>query len=361
MKAIVYNLWVCSMLLLGHLVHGQKVNSKQWETSFRIPKSQRLFLENQYGNILIQGWERNETVVKVKIMVDSGTGVEQQTLLEQVEIREEHLKEGVQISTLIDAVKKGFWDKFISHGNRNSMDMVDLTIDYEVYVPQDLALDIRNKFGDLTIDGWNGELTAAVGHGDIWVNNYLEQARFTLEYGTLKTKDLGQSIVNITNGKMDMDHVEKLELQSQGTEVNIGHVSRMVFTSDKDRVDVGTVGSLKASLIFSIMQIGSLSGAVELSLKLSELKVLQVSHPELQISIDQESSDIHLNVSGTSFAFHSILKEGLLRVPKTFEHVESHVLDPKKRIREIHADYGTPTTGKLSIKGNRGIVILSED
>lgn len=361
MKAIVYNLWVLSILLFCHLAYGQKASTKQWEKSFTVPKSQRLFLENQHGDILVRGWERDEALIKVSISIDSKNGSRPRTLLDQVEIKEEQIPEGVKIISSVQEVKKGFWDKYISSGNRNAMDIIHLKIDYEVYVPKDLALDIQNRFGDLIVDGWNGELAAVIGHGDIWVNNHLEQAWFTLEYGTLKTKSLGQSIVKVANGEVDMDNVEALELHSEGSEIKLGQISRLIMTSDKDEVKMDKVGALKIKSKFSRMTVDTLSHTMAVSMKLSELKVKRVSDPELQISIDQESSDIHLNVSGVSFGFKAILTEGLLRIPKSFKNIQSEVLDEKKRIREVHAVYGTPHTGRMSIKGDKGIVILSEN
>ncbi|MBR9853074.1 MAG: hypothetical protein GYB37_00635 [Algicola sp.] len=361
MKAIVYNLWIMSILFFGHLAYAQKVNSKQWEKALAIPKSQQLFLENQYGSIFIKGWERDETVIKVNISINDKKENRGQSTLEQVKIREEQMKNGVKVITQIEEVKKGFWDKYISSGNRNTMDVVHMTIDYEVNVPKDLAVNVRNKFGDLTIDGWNGELTAVVDHGDIWVNNYLDQAQFTMSYGNLSAKSLGICVVRIENGKVDMDNVEALELHSEGTTISLGQVSNFILNSDKDEIKVDKVGSIIADLKYSKMDVQTLSNAMEALMKLCELRVFKIDNPNAQVRIAQESSDIDLNVLGTSLTFNAVLTEGLLRIPKTFKNIQNKVLDEKKRIREIHGVYGTPQTGSISMKGDKGIIVLSEN
>ncbi len=92
----------------------------------------------------------------------------------------------------------------------------------------------------------------------------------------------------------------------------------------------------------------------------AELKVLRISNLDATVDINQESSDIQINIENLSFKFNAVLEQGLLRLPKTFSNIESNVIDKGKRIREINAMYGNSPSGLFSFTGKKGIIILEE-
>ncbi len=95
-------------------------------------------------------------------------------------------------------------------------------------------------------------------------------------------------------------------------------------------------------------------------MKISELSMSHISGTTAQINLEQQSSEIILNIKDFSFKLNATLQEGLLRLPKSFENVESKMLDKGKKIREIKAIYGTKTEGHISITGEKGVILLKE-
>jgi hypothetical protein len=97
-----------------------------------------------------------------------------------------------------------------------------------------------------------------------------------------------------------------------------------------------------------------------MSMKVADFRVLRIAKPNANVSINQESSDISLNITGLTFKFDATLEEGFLRLPKTFSNVKSNVIDKSKRIRKITASYGKAPTGTFSFTGNKGVIALKE-
>jgi hypothetical protein len=54
------------------------------------------------------------------------------------------------------------------------------------------------------------------------------------------------------------------------------------------------------------------------------------------------------------------LEEGLLRLPKTFENIETQMIDKGKKIRDIKATYGNSKEGSISITGEKGAILLKD-
>jgi len=82
--------------------------------------------------------------------------------------------------------------------------------------------------------------------------------------------------------------------------------------------------------------------------------------PTAEISIEQESSEIRLVVTDFSHRFNATIEQGVVRLPKSYENVNSNILDKGKKLREIEATYGNEKEGLIVIKGLKGIVTLQE-
>src|SRR5690606_2517412 len=106
--------------------------------------------------------------------------------------------------------------------------------------------------------------------------------------------------------------------------------------------------------------LGRLVQDLDLVLNIVDLQILDIVGPTSKLYFEQEASDIDLWVAGFSHRFHASLEEGVVRLPKNFENVNSDLLDKSRKLREIEATYGQEKKGLISIKGKKGIVTLHE-
>ena len=90
------------------------------------------------------------------------------------------------------------------------------------------------------------------------------------------------------------------------------------------------------------------------------MELAATNKPDAVVTINQESSDLNLNISNLSFKLDATLEQGLLRLPKTFSNINTKMLDKGKRIREINAIYGKVALGAFVFTGKKGIITLKE-
>jgi len=130
--------------------------------------------------------------------------------------------------------------------------------------------------------------------------------------------------------------------------------------SNKDKIVLDQVDNIGGEIKFSELKIDTLGNKVDLSMKITDFSLSHIEKPNTFINIEQESSDIDIDISGTEFKFRAYLTEGVLKIPKTFNNIETKMIDKGKRLREINATYGKNPTGKLSVSGYRGTIILKD-
>jgi len=353
-------LWVALALTLGQGVIAQETVSKKIEKTYKMTNTGELHLQNKYGNINLFGWDKEETSVVISIIVNHRKKENAQDLLKRIS---PVIREGdnyVSVTYEITDKSSSFFGNLFEKANPFDYDRSNIQIDYTIYVPIKAELTIANTFGDVIIEDWVGKLRADVEHGDLWINENLNRADIDMRYGKLRAKSINYGTISLKNGAFDMENAKSLKVTSSGTDIQIEKVTSFEFFSNKDEVTIDEVGTLYGTLKFSTIEVNRLTKDVDLTLKVTDFRISKISDPMADITIDQESSEISLNISDFSHRFEATLEEGLVRLPKSFENVDSKLLDIGKKLREIHATYGNEKQGKISITGRKGVVLLKE-
>ncbi len=353
-------LWIALTLVLGHAVTAQERVSKKIAKTYALTDTGKVHLENKYGNIKLFGWEKDEVSVAINIAVSHRKKENAEDLMQRIRPVIRHSDNYVFISYDIAEKSSGFFGTLFDKANPFDFDRSNVQIDYTVYMPVKAALEIKNTFGDVFIEDWKGKLKADVEHGDLWINEDLTRVDIDVKYGKLKAQSIDYGTIDLKNGGFDMKNAKSLKVISSGTDIQIGKVNSLEFFSNKDEVTLDEVGTIYGTLIFTTIQVNRLVKEVDLTMKISDFRISRILDPEADIAIKQESSEISLNITDFPHRFEATLEEGLVRLPKTYENVDSKKLDEGKRMREIKATYGKNPRGIISITGKKGAVLLKE-
>lgn len=353
-------LLVAFTLALGQGISAQEQVSKKVEKTFSMTNAGELHLENKYGNINLYGWDKDEVSVVIAISANHRKKENAEDLLRRISPVIRDSDNYVAISYEIAEKNNGWFSKLFDEANPFDFNRSNLQIDYTVYMPSKAELDVTNTFGSVIIEGWTGKLKGKVQHGDLWISETLNNADIDVEYGKLRAKSINYGNLNMRNGEIDMVDSKSLRINSSGTDIALGDVTSLEFYSNKDELTIESVGTIYGTLKFSTVQLNSLAKDVDLTMRVADFRVSQILDPNAEITIEQESSEVNLNVTGFSHRFDATVEEGLVRLPKSYENIESKMLDKGKKLREIKASYGESKAGSISVTGKKGVVLLKE-
>ena len=352
--------WIAFMLFSAYVGTAQERMSKIVERSFELSDAGEFQIENKYGNIDVTGWEQDKVAIKVSIRVNHRKKESAQSLLGRINPEFKSGSNYVAVVSKITKKNTGWFADFFIKTNPVDFDKSHVQIDYEVFLPAKAELRVTNRFGDVVIESWSGPLNALVEHGDLWVTEDLNKVDIVLKFGKVRTQDLEYANLNLKNGELEMENSNRLRLSSSGTDMNINAVKFLEIYSNKDDIAIEEIGSVSGSLKFTTLGIQRLMKEVDLDTKITDFRIAQFIEPRAEISFEQESCEITLNVSGFSHRFTATLEQGVVRLPKAFENVNSKVLDKGRRLREIEATYGEDQSGFISINGTKGIITINE-
>ncbi|TMM57410.1 hypothetical protein FEE95_13070 [Maribacter algarum] len=353
-------LWVALVMVLGQSVTAQEKVSKKITKTYAMTDAGKLNLENKYGNITINGWDKNEVSVAISIEVNHRKKENAEALLKRIQPIARDGEEFVSLGYEILEKKTGWFARLIDEANPFDYDRSNIQIDYTIYMPAKAELKITNTFGDVLIEDWTGKLKALIEHGDVWLSEDLNKADFTMRYGKLRAQNISYGSVDIKNGELDIRDSKSLRLNSNGSDIAMDAVTSLEIYSNKDNISMNEVSTMFGTLKFSTLELDYLTKEADMTLKIADFRVGNITNSDVNIAINQESSEISLNVTDFSHQFDATLEQGLVRMPKSFDNIDSKMLDKGKKLREIKATYGNSTQGRISIRGKKGVVLLKE-
>ncbi len=356
-----YHLPILIIMFLAHSGWAQEKVSKKIDKVYSLTNAGELHLENKYGNVIINGWEKKTVQIIIDIQVTKKKKDDAKELLSRIIPTINTAQDFVSVSSTIEEKSNSIFSKLFDKANPFDFDKSNIQIDYTIYLPFNAEINITNKFGDIIISGWNGKLKANLQHGDMWVNKDVNNANIEMKFGKLKTKSITYGNIQFKNGEIEIKNSKDLRIHSSGTIIAINNVENLEISSSKDQISIEETGTIRGELMFSKINISNLYENMNLTLEVADLWVSNIKKINANISIDQESSELNINIAGIAIDFNASLEQGLLRIPRSFTNVKTDMIDKRKRIRNISATYGNGSVrGKFKINGKKGIIVLKE-
>ncbi|MBD1398258.1 hypothetical protein H9Q13_13895 [Pontibacter sp. JH31] len=244
---------------------------KTFEKTYKVNKSDVLNVENKFGRVHVNTWDRNEIQVKVEIISRASSEKNAQELLDKISIADKRSENTVFVRTEMESIK--------NHGGTRSFE-----INYTISMPDENALTVKNSFGDVYLAALKGKVDVNV------------------KYGSLKSDRLSNASnsVSIAYGSGRCGYIN-------GGQVHIAY-------SD---LNMESTNGLKGSSKFSDFKIGSLAESLDLELKYGSLRVDNVSKNVRKINVASGFSPIYLNFDdNTTFDFDVNVQFGNFNVNK---------------------------------------------
>jgi hypothetical protein len=143
----------------------------------------KLTIKNQFGNIVVKTWSRNEVKVDIKIEVSSNIEEMANEMFERIDVN--HGKDGSNIYFKTTMNKNGKKEK-----NYNGQVNNSIHIDYEVSMPANLTLDLDNQFGKTVLPDMQGKVDIDQQFGDLQAGKLSNPGNITVKFGSAEIENV---------------------------------------------------------------------------------------------------------------------------------------------------------------------------
>jgi hypothetical protein len=175
--ALISALPLVSLAGNGDLIEKKKTISK----SYSVTSSDKLSIENSFGNVVVTTWDKNEMKVDIEIGVKANTEERAQNMLDEIEVIDNQSTNLISFKTDVGDANQNGHNK---HKNGDYNDDRKFYIDYKIYMPAANPLDLENSFGKTTVPDLSGETSLTSKFGSLTAGKLSNVDDIDVEFGT---------------------------------------------------------------------------------------------------------------------------------------------------------------------------------
>ena len=255
---------------------------KHISKSFKVSPLSELSLENRYGKIVIEVWDKSEANFEIDVIVKSSSKNKAQETLDKIGVNFEQNNASLDVRTIIEE-SKGWFDW--SWGNN-----ADMEINYLVKIPSTMQLGIAMKYGNIYLPTYYGETTIDLGYGNLIASDLTRNLGMNLKYGDAKLGCIKDIEMDLSYGNLDISSCENMTLEIKYGKVDMGNSNNLNISSKYSNFSFVTVNSVELVGGYDHLDINE-ANSVEFENKYSDITIGKL-HRNLNVNASYNTSMI---------------------------------------------------------------------
>ena len=297
MKKSVYKsgmlLSLAAIFLFTFSLAAQEV-TKEFHKEYKAGTATTLEINNRYGDVIIQSWDKDQIVIDVKVSVELPDRSRAEKLLSYINVEFNDNDNLISAKTVIE-------DKFNFSGW--SFRSRRFSIDYTVKMPVGSNLNLTNKYGKSDIDEVHGQVNINVQYGDLNIDKLTRENekplnKLTIAYGKVSIDEAGwMDIHSRYSPSINIVKSRALLIDSKYcSKIKIGETSSIVGETNYDKLEVEKINNLVLSGGYTTLEVGELTKKLNFQGSYSALSVDKISAGFESIDIDVRYMTVRLGI-----------------------------------------------------------------
>jgi hypothetical protein len=261
--------------------------SKEKKYSGRFPASKGdLMIDNRYGKLEINTWDRNEVTVDITVKVKASSASCAQDMLDRVRIEEPgENANSITYRTVIESRSCG--------SNSN-----ELNIDYVVYMPRKHNATLINKYGDVKIADVEGKIEIDVKYGKLTAGSFKgTNNSIRMAYGSSTISSIEAGMIQSAYSKLTIGKAGTVKIANQYGKTEIETVRSLEVDQKYGDLELGTVNMLKCNIQFAGFYVEKLTKSVQLNIKYGSKARFDCVGPDVDnVSVNAGYSNLNFHL-----------------------------------------------------------------
>ncbi|HAO14986.1 MAG TPA: hypothetical protein DDE71_05450 [Tenacibaculum sp.] len=337
------NLWLIllffSNLSYSFNAYGQSKyeKSKTIKKEFLVNKNATLSINNKYGNLNINTWNKNKIEINIKIIVKGGN-------LSQVEKKLKSINIAFKNNTTLVEAKTNISNSGFSWSWSNRDD-ISFRINYFVRMPASNNADFNNTYGNIELGKIDGKTNINCEYGSIAIEELNNRDNIiSLEYCKNSKIDFMKSgNISVDYSKIKIKNTEDVKVSSDYSNVVIANSNNLRFTSDYGSITAGNANTIYGNSDYTTIRIKNLNRHLDIDTDYASVEVENINKGFEHVTIEGSYAGIRLGVADDSnFQFKINTSYA------SFKYPENHV----KMFKSIKKSFSKHYEGVFGVSNN---------
>lgn len=343
-------------------VWAQFTETKSVNRRFKVSPETRIEITNKYGKIKINTWNKDSVILEIKVRVEDKK-------LSKLEKTISGIDFDITSNThfLIVRTKVGETSSSLEKEVQNLKETLMLTgskieIDYTVWMPASNQLKVENKFGDIFIDDYSGEIEISLSNGNLKSHNFEGKTKLTLSFADATINQVKTAQLNCNYSDVYLKKADKLTIVSKSTDFDLAEVADFDVDSRRDKFRIQQTKKLVASSSFTSFRVGEITDYINIKTEYGDVDIQKVGPEFRTVYLESKSTDINLGFSETSeFGFEITGTKTQTSFVPGIEIKKTETLDEKEKKVKLTGNFGkSGKSTKLTVNAVSGSVNISE-
>ena len=183
---------------------------KSYSKSYAVSGNDKITLYNQFGEMKLTTWEKNEVKVDVSITAKADDDKRAQEILDKITIEDGKSSGGVYFKTKFAKDQWNNDDKDKSDRDKGNKEdrkhrNEGMEINYTVYLPAGNPLNAENQFGAMNVPDYKGEATLTSKFGSLTSGKITNSKSVSVEFGKADIAQLngGKLSIKFSSGSVN--------------------------------------------------------------------------------------------------------------------------------------------------------------
>lgn len=270
-------------------------SSKVIKKEYTVNPDARVLLDNKFGQIHINNWDKNMVSIEIRITVGASSPEKAQKLLDLVTIVSEGTPSNVQIRTML---------------SKDFSDNKKLSVDYTVNMPSTIMLNLTNKFGDVFLNELSGKGNFDISYGNIEINKLMNSNNvININFGKGDIHYITGAMVSLKYSDLQVEYAGSLYVDSKFSNLEGIKIISLSLGFEGGKLDLDNSSVITGKSKFTDLSISHLDKKIDLDIQYGNCDVDQISADFTLVSIRNKYGHVSVNIpSGTSYSLDAELK-----------------------------------------------------
>lgn len=282
------------VLALPFWANAQFSETREVVKSFHITKETRIEIGNKYGKIDIKTWEKDSVRFEVRISIEEKKLSKLQEALKEVDFSITSSQNYLIFITVVDKNKSGLAKEIQKFKETLLSSDGNIQIDYTVWMPNSNQLKIENKFGDIFIGDYKGEVRIDLSNGNLKASDFTQPLDLTLNFADATINSIERGRLDCNFSQLYVKKVGAIRVTSKSTEFDIQEAKDLNLNSRRDKFRIGQADLVDAEASFSKFRISELTDRINIRTEYGDLEIESTSSDFGGVLVQSKNTDIDL-------------------------------------------------------------------
>jgi len=315
-----------SFLMVTSWLKGQLLSEeiKRHETFYVLPSS-TLEVNNKYGNIHFSTWEKDSVDIAISFFISEKNEVKFKKIKDNVNFKITG-NSAYMVAETVFGSKYGSFIKNIKEAtNLQIPDNSRTRIDYFIKVPAHINLKVNNRYGNIFIPDFNGNLNIDLSNGDFQAKRINGNNHLKLAFGNVLIESMKQSTIDLNFSTTNISEGGQLDINSKSSEVKIAQCDLIKLQSKRDKYTINQLDYLFGETYFSNLSVSQLNKEFNMVMQYGALKRLNISPTFKLIKVNSKYANCTIEIDNPSAYKCSIMaSKGSIDLPKALNSSTSN-------------------------------------